>query len=128
MSRPTHDRSGRRRNVTVAFRVSREEAERIDALVAISGLTKQDYILARLLDQEVTVIPSSRVHRALREQMDRLYREERRITAGTQLDPDMADVMKAIAEEYVALGKVPGPSDKQLEDARIASFNREENE
>ena len=39
------DYKGRWRNKTVAFRVSEEEAKMIDKCVALSGLTKQDYIV-----------------------------------------------------------------------------------
>ena len=39
------DYKGRWRNKTVAFRVSEEEAKLIDTQVALSGLTKQDYII-----------------------------------------------------------------------------------
>ena len=42
MERPL-DYKGRWRNHTVAFRVSDEEAKLINDLVALSGLTKQDY-------------------------------------------------------------------------------------
>ena len=40
----TLDYKGRWRNHTVAFRVSDEEAKLLNDLVALSGLTKQDYI------------------------------------------------------------------------------------
>ena len=40
---------------TVAFRVSDEEAKLINDLVALSGLTKQDYITRRLLCRDVVV-------------------------------------------------------------------------
>ena len=43
------DYKGRWRNHTVAFRVSDEEAKLLNDLVALSGLTKQDYITRRLL-------------------------------------------------------------------------------
>ena len=43
----TLDYKGRWRNHTVAFRVSDEEAKLINDLVALSGLTKQDYIKSR---------------------------------------------------------------------------------
>ena len=41
MSEVNLDQHGRRRSVTVAFRVSPEEAQLIDAQVAMSGMTKQ---------------------------------------------------------------------------------------
>lgn len=49
------DYKGRWRNKTVAFRVSEEEAKLIDDLVALSGLTKQDYIIRRLQCRDVVV-------------------------------------------------------------------------
>lgn len=46
----TLDAKGRWRNRTVGFRVSEEEAKMIDHMVALSGLTKQEYILRKLMD------------------------------------------------------------------------------
>ena len=51
----TLDYKGRWRNHTVAFRVSNEEANLLNDLVALSGLTKQDYITRRLLCRDVVV-------------------------------------------------------------------------
>lgn len=45
--------------------MTEDEARRLDALVALSGLSKQDYIECRLTNQSVTVVPSSRVARSL---------------------------------------------------------------
>ena len=39
----------------MAFRVSPEEDEQIEAAVRLSGLTKQDYITRRLLCRDVVV-------------------------------------------------------------------------
>ena len=47
MSEKLLDYKGRWRHRTVAFRVSEEEAQLIDREVALSGLTKQDYITRR---------------------------------------------------------------------------------
>ena len=68
----------------MGFRVSPEEAREIDALVALSGLTKQDYILRRLTDREVTVYPSVRVQRAVQDQAMLCYEELRELFV---LDP-----------------------------------------
>ena len=56
MSAKSLDRQGRWRNKVVAFRVSPEEDEQIEVAVRLSGLTKQDYIIRRLQEQEVVVI------------------------------------------------------------------------
>ena len=50
----------------MAFRASDEEARELDALVALGGLSKRDYIMRRLLCRDVVVVPSSRVLRPWR--------------------------------------------------------------
>ena len=69
------DSKGRWRNKIVAFRVSPEEAEQIDACVRLSGLSKQDYITKRLTDREIVVQGNPRVYKALRNQMAEIYEE-----------------------------------------------------
>ena len=44
MSEKLLDQHGRHRNVTEAFRVSREESDLLNRLVTLSGRTKQDYL------------------------------------------------------------------------------------
>ena len=44
MSKKNYDNHNRWRNKTVAFRVSAEEDLHLEALVKLTGLTKQDYI------------------------------------------------------------------------------------
>ena len=56
MSVKVLDRQGRWRNKIVAFRVSPEEDEQLEAAVRLSGLTKQDYIIRRLQEKEIVVV------------------------------------------------------------------------
>ena len=49
MSAKNLDKHNRWRNKTVAFRVSPEEDAQIETAVKLTGLTKQDYIIRRLL-------------------------------------------------------------------------------
>ena len=44
MSRPIVDAKGRRRCKTIAFRMSPAEADQLDLRVALSGLSKQEFI------------------------------------------------------------------------------------
>ena len=106
----------------MAFRVSPEEASLIDAQVAMSALTKQDFITSRLLNREVTVVPSSRVQRALREQMRSVWLELRRIRDGSDVSPVLEDVLALLAEEFVALGEER--SDVEHEDEAIVCMRR----
>ena len=77
----TLDYKGRWRNHTVAFRVSNEEANLLNDLVALSGLTKQDYITRRLLCRDVVVQGNPRVYKALKNQMAAIYEELKRLEA-----------------------------------------------
>ena len=75
----TLDYKGRWRNHTVAFRVSNEEANLLNDLVALSGLTKQDYITRRLLCRDVVVQGNPRVYKALKNQLAEVLSELQKI-------------------------------------------------
>lgn len=124
MSHKLLDNQGRHRSVTIAFRVSPEEAQVIDSLATPSGLTKQDYITARLENREVTVIPSSRTYKALRDEMGRVYRELRRIRNGSDISQDLAGVIDVLAKEFVGLRGDAPLSDTEMEDAAIFAIKR----
>ena len=59
------DSKGRWRSRVVAFRVSDEEAELLNRLADISGLTKQDYLIKKTTDHKVVVKGSIRVFGAV---------------------------------------------------------------
>ncbi|MGE9910742.1 plasmid mobilization protein [Atopobiaceae bacterium SGI.236] len=61
------ENSARKRSKTMAFRCTPEEYELIANMAAWSGMSRQDYIMARLTGTEITVRPSSRTQRALRD-------------------------------------------------------------
>ncbi|WP_228471921.1 plasmid mobilization protein [Listeria welshimeri] len=60
MSVKTLDRQGRWRNKIVALRMSPEENDHLNKLVKLSGLTKQEYLIHRILKEDVTVNYSPR--------------------------------------------------------------------
>ena len=68
MSLKNTDHKNRWRNKTVAFRVSPEEDAQIETAVRLSGLTKHDDIVCRLLYREVIVQGNPKVYQALRGQ------------------------------------------------------------
>ncbi|EHR7112089.1 mobilization protein [Listeria welshimeri] len=70
MSVKTLDGKGRWRNKIVAFRVSPEENEHLNKLVKLSGLNKQEYLIHRILMEEITVNYSPRVFKAFRNQIN----------------------------------------------------------
>ena len=80
------DKQGRWRNKTVSFRMSKEEVTLLNNLVALSGLTKQDYIIKRLLCKDVVVVGNTRVYKALKNYMQQLCIELKKLTNGNQID------------------------------------------
>lgn len=98
MAGKRRDERNRWRNKTVAFRVSPEEDALLESFVRLSGLTKQDYIAHRLLAREVVVQGNPRVYKALREQLERVLEELRRIESGAGVDADLLAVIRMIAQ------------------------------
>ena len=80
----------------MAFRVSPEEDEQIEAAVRLSGLTKQDYITRRLLERDVVVQGNPRVYKALRDQLAAVLDELRRIEAGQGVNEELLDTIQMI--------------------------------
>ena len=97
MSAKNLDTHNRWRNKTVAFRVSPEENEQIDAAVRLSGLTKQDYITRRLLCREIVVQGNPRVYKALRNELNSVLEELKRIEARQSIDGELLETIRLIA-------------------------------
>ena len=91
------DYKGRWRNKTVAFRVSEEEAKLIDDLVALSGLTKQDYIIRRLQCRDVVVQGNPRLYKALRNQMADIYEELKRLERCSEANDELLYTIQLLA-------------------------------
>ena len=96
MSAKNRDNKNRWRNITVGFRVSPEENERINKAVALSGLPKQEYCYRRCLDQDVVVQGNPKVYKALRDQLSAVLDELRRIEAGQGVNDELLDTIKMI--------------------------------
>ena len=97
MSMKNLDRHNRWRNKTVAFRVSPQEDEQLEIFVKLSGLTKQDYIIRRLLERDVVVQGNPRVYKALRDELAAVLGELRRIEAGQGVRDELLDTIQMIA-------------------------------
>ena len=63
MSVKNKNPKGYRRCKTVTFRVSPEEAFRLDMQVKTLGMFKQDFILKRLLDEKIEIRPNIRIQK-----------------------------------------------------------------
>ena len=92
------DNKGRWRSRAVSFRVSEEEAKLINDCVALSGLTKQDYIVSRLQCRDVVVQGNPRVYKALRNQMSDIYEELKCLERGSEANDELLHTIQMIAE------------------------------
>ena len=75
MSAKSLDSKGRFRGKIVSFRCSEEENAALDMAVQLSGLTKQDYIISRVLQRDIVVQPNPRVYKALKDRLELVLAE-----------------------------------------------------
>ena len=95
MSAKVKDDHNRWRNKTVAFRMSPEEAEKLDRFGRISGL-KQEYLIKRALQEEIVVSGSVRTYKMLRNELREVIKELKRVETGQSVDDDLLDVIRQI--------------------------------
>lgn len=103
MSEKNLDAHGRMRSKTIAFRMSPEEADLLNSLVAISGQTKQDYITRKLLDRRIVVVPSSRMQKGMEEVMMPIYRELMRLANCDDASPELLALTDSVATIFSGL-------------------------
>lgn len=96
MSAKNLDSKGRFRSRTIGFRVSPDEDELINSAVALSGLTKQDYIVKRLLNYDVVVQGNPRVYKALKNQLSAVLSELERINDSSDVSDELLTVIQLI--------------------------------
>lgn len=100
MSAKARDGQGRWRCKTVGVRVSPEENAEIDALAALSGMSKQDYCICRMLQRDVVVVGNPRVHKALKIQMEQLCQEFSKLCSVNDVSAEALHVLEYIARIY----------------------------
>lgn len=96
MSAKNCDRKNRWRCKTVTFNVSPEENEQIHVAVALSGLTKQDYITNRLLCRDIVVQGNPRVYKNLKIHLEAVLSELKRIENGAKVDDELLETIRLI--------------------------------
>ncbi len=99
------DNKGRWRNVIISFRMSPQERDDLNVRVKLSGLTKQDYIIKRLSERDIVVLPNTRVYKALRNQMAEILSELQRIENGADIDSDLLDIIQITVQTYNGLAE-----------------------
>ena len=105
MQKKNVDKHNRFRSLTVGFRVSPEENEQINTAVALSGLPKQEYCYRRCLNRDIVVHGNPRVYKALKDHMEAILDQLKRIEAGQSVDEDLLENINLIT---VILGGMKG--------------------
>ena len=104
MSAKVVDAHNRWRSKTIGFRMSSEEAAQLDKLVALSGLTKQDYIIECLLKRSITVVGNPRVFKALKSQLAQIHQDLSQTDADNVTD-ELLETIRFVAEVLEKLNK-----------------------
>ena len=73
--------------------MSPQEAAMLDMLVRVSGYTKQDYIISRLLQRDIVVNGNPRTYKALKDLLVQVLDELHRIESIT---PDSEELLEVI--------------------------------
>ena len=102
------ENSARKRSKTMAFRCTPEERKLICEMAALSGMSRQDYIIAKLTDTQVEVRPSVSVQKALRDSMAELTKEVRLSASCGELSESLQQRVELVMGLFLALG---GPVD-----------------
>lgn len=99
MTERVYDQQGRWRNKIVAFRISPGENEQLNRLVKISGQTKQDYIITRLLEKEFVVMKNPRVYKGLRDQLTEVRDKLDELIKKSEMpDKDTKEIIRIMTE------------------------------
>lgn len=113
------------RSKTMAFRVTPEEYEEICELARLSGMDRQDYIVSRLKNKEIIVKPSPRVHKALKDDMARVYAQLLRVRQGGALGPSLERTVQLLGNIFVSLSHEDAePCVAEIEHASIFDMSR----
>lgn len=83
------DGQGRWRSRYVGFRMSPEESELLNHLVEISGQSKQEYIINKLLNRDIVVEPNPRVYKMLKGQLLQVLDEMKSVENCADAPPEL---------------------------------------
>ena len=81
---------------TIAFRVSAEDYNKIQLLIDISGMVKQDYLLSRALGREIIVHPNIRIQKYLEKYLMEFSMKLERLSPGDSIPPAITDTLDMV--------------------------------
>ena len=102
------ENSARKRSKTMAFRCTPEEHKLICEMAAWSGMSRQDYIIAKLTNTEVEVRPSVSVQKALKDSMAELAKEVHLAASYGELSESLQRRLELVMRLFLALSEPIG--------------------
>lgn len=93
----------RKRNCTVAFRMTEMERDLLDEKVKLSGRLKQEYLTEAVLNHEVTFVGDRQVFNTLKDNLKRIERELKEIDMAFEIDEKNMYLLKTIIEMFKSL-------------------------
>lgn len=108
------ENSARKRSKTMAFRCTPEERKIICEMAAWSGMSRQDYIIAKLTDTQVEVRPSVSVQKALKGSMTALAKEVRLAASYGELSESLQQRLELVMGLFLALSEpIDAPAEEE---------------
>lgn len=108
------ENSARKRSKTMAFRCTPEERKLICEMAAWSGMSRQDYIIAKLTDTQIEVRPSVSVQKALKDSMSELSKEVHLAASYGELSESLQQRIELVMRFFLALGEgVDAPAEEE---------------
>ena len=108
------DNSARKRSKTMAFRCTPEERKIICEMAAWSGMSRQDYIIAKLTDTEVEVRPSVSMQKALKDSMVELAKEVKLAASYGELSDSLQQRLELVMRLFLALSEpIDAPAEEE---------------
>ena len=95
--------NNRKRNCTVAFRMTEMERDLLDEKVKLSGRLKQEYLTEAALNHEVTFVGDRQVFNTLKDNLKRIERELKEIDMAFEIDEKDMYLLKIIIEMFESL-------------------------
>lgn len=96
MSAKNVDKYNRFRSITVGFRVSPEEFEELNRVVALSGLPKQEYCYRKCMNRDIVVQGNPRVYKQLKINLEMVLSELKRIENGAEINAELLETIQLI--------------------------------
>lgn len=103
MSKKNNDMQRRFRKIVVAFRVSEGENEVINRMVALSGLTKQDYLIRCTSNAEIIVQGNPYVYRSLKYELNQFIDLFKQVENLEEIELDDLAVLRRVLETVIAM-------------------------